>query len=406
MAEIRLADAIGRGIGTIAQLQSIENNNARSLREAEAFEMDKQAYQDDRQFREEQRQQNQQMHNIRMQQLSKEEQERAQALLAKKLYAMDAGGGFTDEERQEYLGLTRGSRLADPDYISRPEVGEALEIYPKIISGEISRDDPAAIKAYNTLLNVQRGATDGRQVSVNKILPSKSGNGIYIGLDVTNKDGTKNAGVLTDRRSADKDDPVSEISFDELNEVYGNARNLRALVTNPKFRQAFYREHGFGTQPVSAKDQSMIDKNNALANLYKTRAETERKNPKSGGSKETAQERNIALFKSMGYDDKQAVDLVVNRGADPVSAITGMAKTMMGDPENPAMPWEEAMARAQKYYQENFSIMPGGDKKPEKPSADSLSGGIKQAPQAALDYLKQNPDQAENFKAKYGYLPE
>jgi len=30
---------------------------------------------------------------------------------------------------------------------------------------------------------------------------------------------------------------------------------------------------------------------------------------------------------------------------------------------------------------------------------------VSEAPQAALDYLKANPDQKENFKAKYGYLP-
>ena len=42
-------------------------------------------------------------------------------------------------------------------------------------------------------------------------------------------------------------------------------------------------------------------------------------------------------------------------------------------------------------------------------NARSLTGGQAgqvQAPAAAIDYLKKNPNQAAAFKAKYGYLPE
>lgn len=84
---------------------------------------------------------------------------------------------------------------------------------------------------------------------------------------------------------------------------------------------------------------------------------------------------------------------------------------------------EQAITQSLKIYEANFK--PRSLRKSDLPKKDAAQNIVTnlmrgkqeqpppipmrartQAPQAALDFLKENPDQAENFKAKYGYLPE
>ena len=51
----------------------------------------------------------------------------------------------------------------------------------------------------------------------------------------------------------------------------------------------------------------------------------------------------------------------------------------------------------------NARSLTGGQ---QQVSMDGGQAGQVQAPAAAIDYLKKNPNQAAAFKAKYGYLPE
>jgi hypothetical protein len=417
MAGLQLADAIGHGLNTYAKLQGIQDNKERSLRDAQSFEMDKQAFQDDRKYREEQRQQNQQMHNIRMRQFEQADQERLSALLAKKLYAMDSGGNFSDAERQEYLKLTGGSRLADPEYLSRPEVGAALEIYPKVISGEIHRNDPRAIDAYNTLINVQRGATEGRQVRINRVEPSGDGQGVYLGLHVKNADGTENPnGVLTDNRSADPADKVSSISFDELNEIYGNATKMRSIIANPKYRQALYAEYGLGaSEKISAKDQSLIDKNKSQSNYYNAKASATAKAEANGGGGSgkgmPAKAQMISFYKSLGYGDEDAISMANDAASSPEKFAITYSKMLFEASKDyngqPTISPEDAFKKSMEIYNGHFKKAPKKENSNQQSFNDAeVKTPVIKAPQAAIDFLKANPDQAHNFKAKYGYLPE
>jgi len=65
-----------------------------------------------------------------------------------------------------------------------------------------------------------------------------------------------------------------------------------------------------------------------------------------------------------------------------------------------------------------FGLMPGKKKLPggDKPAVDKSSGappakstkppGVPAAPAGAIDYLRQHPEAKEQFRQKYGYLPE
>jgi hypothetical protein len=420
MSGLRLADAIGHGLNTYAQLQGIQANKddmadrkTRSLREAQMFEMDKQAHEENKKF-----------NSMRMKAMKDEDQEQASRLLASKLYAMEVGGDFSDQERQEYLRLTGGSRLADPDYLSRPEVGAALEIYPKVMTGEINRNDPRAIEAVNTLVNVQRGATDGRQVRINRIEPSADGQGVHFGLHVKNADGTENPnGVLTDNRSADPSDKVSSISFDELNEIYGSATKMRAIVTNPKYRQAMYREYGFGLpEQISAKDRSMINKNEAQAGYYNAKGKAEAEKGRGGGkgaATPTQRQKDYEFAMSrLGMDEDQALEwassdkTLTERAEDYAGKMVAANKPVSGYSDKEYNPAEEWKAYRKEFIDAYSSEVKKKEPQKTESNQNSFNGqGMKKPvtkapPQAAIDALKKFPEKKAEFIAKYGYLPE
>lgn len=373
--------------------------------------------------------QDKQFHSARMRQLDQAEQERIEQQFARQLYAIDSGSGVSEEEKQQFIKATGGSRLLNPDYLTSPELGEALDIFPQVMSGEIDSKDPRAIKAANALINVQRGSKDGRQVSINRIVPSADGQGVHFGLHVRNADGTENpSAVLTDGRTSDPNDAVSTISLDEITGLYGATKNMRDLAINPKFRQMLYRKHGFGGQDASPVDQSQIKYNESRANYYNSKAENEKAGGGgAGGGKLPADAQMIEYYRGMGYGDEDAIAMTNNAVSSPEKFATTYSKMLLDSSKdmdgNPTITPEQAISKSLEIYNANFRPRPakGEAKQPEKQSDNIVSDLMRgngapqvkppmraqlQAPAAAIEFLKNNPDQADNFKAKYGYLPK
>lgn len=428
-AGLSISNAINSGLNTYGQLQNIEaRDQSMGLREADA-KMRKEQH--DAGMRSNAQQE--QINNMRIRQLNEEDQQRALGLFVKRLYSLDSGGDLSTEELEQYAAITGGGRLTDPKYIGSKEVGDALAIYPRVLQGEIDRNSPEAIQAYNTLINVQRGAKDGRQVSINKIVPAKDAQGVYFGLNVVNADGTVNPnGVMTDNRSSDPNDPVSNISFDELNQAYGALSNLRTAVTNPNIRKALYKEFGLAGQPISAKDQSAIALNESRIRYNDARtANVNNANGKGGsGGNQPAKIQMIEFYRGMGYSDEDAISMANDSASSPEKFVTAYSKMLFETSKDingkSTITPEDATSTAMKVYNENFRRKPAGksgkqtveQKEPDPiDTVMNMAGSdlpeVKpplkapvQAPPAALKFLKDNPNQANNFKAKYGYLPE
>lgn len=98
-------------------------------------------------------------------------------------------------------------------------------------------------------------------------------------------------------------------------------------------------------------------------------------------------------------------------------------KALAGDPQ--AVASYRALTGKAPDFKDRYTVVPGGDYiDPENPMqkmrakpqvldnatgkmlpAEDQQQGKSQAPAAAIEFLKKNPNQAEAFKAKYGYLP-
>jgi len=430
-----IGNAIQSGLSTYGQLQNIDaNKQAMGLREADA-----QMRREQHTAQQEAYKQQQEMNNLRMRQVSEEQQQRMTGLLAKKLFALDSGGDLSPEEQQEYLSITGNARLLDPGYVGSKDFGNALNIYEKARTGQIDKNSDEAKWAANTIFNVQRGATDNRRVSINGIYPSKNGQGVHFGLNVVNADGTVNPnGVLTDNRSADPRDPVSTITFDEMDQVYGAAKNLHALINNPKLRQVLYREYGLVGQPISAKDQSTIDYNNARTKYYSDKAANERKGSGSGGGGNLpAKAQMIQFYESRGYSSEDAIDMANDAVSSPEKFVASYAKILMEtytDPETgEKIKPDEAIDMALDIYGKKFRRRPAKNEnvhagqQQKKPldvvmemagqKTQSVQPPLrapipqKTAPDAAIQRLKSDlaagdKTALQEFREYYGYTPE
>lgn len=392
-------------------MQGIENNNLRKeevqhqrgLREAEDTRRGEQ-----HQAVMQTNQQQQELQRRNMRKLDEDEALKVNQLVARKMFALQNNGLDWTPENQK--SLEEYGRFADPEYLLAPETGTALDTAKRVLTGDLNMNDPAALQAYNRLINVQRGASDGRTVSINRMVPAGSGQGIHLGLNVKNADGSEyDNGVLTQNRSTDPRDPVQELTMDELIEVMGAVEQTRGALTNPQMAKAFIQMYGPQSEKVSAKDQSQIDYNKSRAGYYDAKAVAEGAGAggTAGGGKLPAKAQlHEYIMKQFPDVSKEDAWSMANSSPENQSSWTLKLASLIaeseGIPVNEAL--EQATAQWQQMYgaprgqagpasnhqsdPETVSSAPAGDANGDKRIQQILSANPGKSPEWAAAYLK------------------
>ncbi len=402
-----IGDAIGSGLRTYQQLQNIDaNKQTMGLRDEQAKMQREQHAAQMEAIKEEKIIRGMKVDEIKGDQLRKVNEAFA--------WSMYNAQGMPDE----YKKLIAAHPNLDAQRLMSDEAGNALSTIDAIAAGKIHFSSTEAAEAFNFLNpEISLGATENRKVKTSRLYPGGSPSTLRVGLRV---EGDPKERPLTVHRSSRDDDPVREVSVDEQIQKAMIMKSYREMLMSDQGRQWFIKTHlPQLNQQVSAKDQSAIEYNKSRANYYNTKASKVRDESDSGGAgKLPAKAQMVNFYKAMGYDDDDAIAMANDSAGSPQKFVTDYSKMLLETSRDgngdPTMTTDQAFEKSLEVYNASFRRKPANgselavreEKRGATPALITRPGGTAQAPTAAVEFLKKNPDQAENFKAKYGYLPE
>ena len=177
--------------------------------------------------------------------MQKDEAERARDLETIQLaFGKIANGMDVSEEEIEVL-------KRNPRYWSAldPEIDGAIEQAYQVIDPNSPADinDPESIEALNRVVgpDINKGA--GRNKRIAAAVPGPDGNSLMFELDVEGEDGSKYRAPVTERRSADEDDPVRAVPVEGLVRQVKGIEALRKALQTPEAQQQATRMYNLLT---------------------------------------------------------------------------------------------------------------------------------------------------------------
>lgn len=335
------------------------------------------------------------------------------------------------EMPEEYRSLVSTHPNLDAQRLMSDEAGKYLETLEQAATGKVDYRSPEVAEAFDFLNpEIGLGASGGRRVKTSRLVPGKTPGTIMVGLSV---EGDNDVRPLTERRSADDDDPVREVPLEQLIQKAQTMKLYRQMMLDPKGREWFIKNNLPEVAGADNGGWSEIKTDEKTGVTYQRNLKTgevKQLDPRKtvGGGKgssgqASALEKEVEYLKSIGLPQETALDIATNSKQDPAAHIISIAKAIS---ETGGLPIKDAIDQAKSVYEEKLG------RKLTKPEAKKIEGAQlasqinqislggkaptetkipmrrpqQQAPSAAIEYLKANPDSAEFFKQKYGYLPE
>lgn len=182
-------------------------------------------------------------------------------IMAKNAYAMEKSGYVPEYSKEEQEALELFPQLRR-DY----DMTGALQVAEEVIAGKRNINSPEALESINVLFpEIQTGADDGRKRRVTQVVPGKNPNTLVFGLEV---EGDTQTRPLTVRRSSDDNDPVKQVSVEDMVKKVASLKQLNELKNNPKFRQFLIHRAGLAGSPQPAYSDITTDEKTGLIGQY------------------------------------------------------------------------------------------------------------------------------------------
>lgn len=184
-----------------------------------------------------------------------------------------SGGAFSDE----FMEASKGTQY-DPRFMATPEFKDAAKIAYETTDKVLAKfkADPASVEirdynspefinSMNVLLgpDVRRGVgekdpntgkvVDGKRIV--SILPAPGGKGFVFDVETTLSDGTTYTAPITENRTADPDDPVKVIPFDQMVENISGQMQMASA-----FEKSDLKNYMTANFPIGGKDSNQSSK--------------------------------------------------------------------------------------------------------------------------------------------------
>lgn len=409
-----LASGFAQGFGLMNQYQQQQFQNERALKQDE---MQEQKFGLDMQ-----------MGQMRMDEVEREREKEALT------FALARGAEFGPEGlSEEDMELLRNKPQVWAAFDDRADaaIRRAIDVFDP--STSIDANDLESLDQANLLFQDMINKGEGGQKRIVGWYPSPDGEAMMAELEITREDGSTYRAPMTEGRGTEEDAIVKRIPLEDLANHVQGLRQVRNGINmgGDEFRANASRmlrvlrgEASERWEQVQGPGGSLLQRNTVTGEMKSVVGRA----PVRGGASSSrdyapsSDVKTIEYFKQQGYEHEDAVRLTMElkgrgeddygRNQDQLSYLQDRVSEL--ESIKSGREWQGMNEEAQNAV--NLEIQQLRDQRDQVAGSlygggqPSQRGGQQQggAPSAAVNYLRNNdsPEIREQFRAKYGYLPE
>lgn len=319
-----------------------------------------------------------------------------------------------------------------------PQTDVSLEQAQMVIDPEspVDANDPESLAALNQMFGAEINKGEGGKKRITGMVPGPDGESVMLELEVTGEDGETYRAPMTRGRSnaPDNDDMVMAVPVERLIEQTQGMRMLRKGFQTPeaqaqatKVLNLLRGETPERWEQIEGPGGSILQRNTRTGEMKSVMGRA----PQRGGSSArqyapSSDVKTIEYFRRQGYGHEEAVRMAMElkgrgddaygRGQDQVDYLQdriGELEKTRNDRAWQGMSQEQRdgvnrdLKQLRKQRDQVADSLYGRDQ-PSTQGSAGASSSRSRAPAAAIDYLRKNdsPELRQQFRAKYGALPE